>query len=417
MTTQIPLDQAGATPDTHLASADNQKKNIQDTLPDPNATQIERRSDLSLFYRFLRTFILRPLRPRLVGFKGPLPQGSPPLEKRPASHYGVHIKERTVRVAARTHTPLTQATGPEGSQFQELYLYDFEPARDHSEIDREGTKKEYRHTVYYFSGGGFCSPAGAEHWKLCARMAKNLAGDGVRIVLVSYPLAPNSPAKDSLPLLRNWLLQALEEAVENARADETITLMGDSAGGNVALSLGFWWSEQFKTATTELEEQNAKLDSDAVACLDVLRRLKSVVPISPPTDFRNTNPEIARVNKIDPVMNTEITTSAADRWTKDWQWANGTAKADPILSAALTEQEAWVALRQSKLRVDGLFGTADVLAPDCEVFMEACKKAGIPGKWLVWEGQMHCFPLIQCYGVAEGKEGHRWLCDRVKEVL
>lgn len=417
MTTQTPLEQAGATLDTHLASADHQKSNIQGTSPDPNVTQIERRSDLSLFYRFLRTFILRPLRPRLVGLKGPLPQGSPPLEKRPSSHYGVHIKERTIRITSRTHTPLTQAQGPEGSQFQELYLYDFEPARDHSQIDREGAKKEYRHTVYYFSGGGFCSPAGAEHWKLCARMAKNLAGEGVRIVLVSYPLAPNSPAKDSLPLLRNWLLQALEEAGENARADETITLMGDSAGGNIALSLGFWWSEQLKIATTELEGQGTKLDSGAVARLDALKRLKSVVPISPPTDFRNTNPEIVRVNKIDPVLTTDITNSAADRWTKDWQWAKGTAKADPILSAALTEHEAWVALRQSKLRVDGLFGTADVLAPDCEVFMQACKKAGIPGKWLVWEGQMHCFPLIQCYGVPEGKEGHRWLRDRVKEVL
>jgi len=35
----------------------------------------------------------------------------------------------------------------------------------------------------------------------------------------------------------------------------------------------------------------------------------------------------------------------------------------------------------------------------------------------MWEGQMHCFPMIVAYGVREGREGFEWVMERVKEVL
>lgn len=417
MSTAPAVGNVAARSDTSPAPKGHEKAVTHDTPADPSATEIQRRVDLSLLYRITRA-VIKPLRPRLVGLKGPLPQGSPQLTKRPTSHYGVNITERRVTVRSHPEVPLPQATGPEdkdGNLFQELFLYDFEVPRTQTHLDKNGAKKEHRHVVYYFAGGGFQSPPTGEHWKLCARMAKELADDGVSIVLVSYALAPHSPAKDSLPLLRNWLLEVLDEAQAEARADQTVTLMGDSAGGNVVLSLAFWWSERISELSRQLEMQGEKAP-EKMAHIDALKRLKSVVAMSPPTDFRNINPEIAKAAELDPIMTTEITESAADAWTKDWPHS-AEAKADPVLSPALTPEHAWKTLKESTLRVDGLIGTADCLAPDAIVFMKKCKEHGITGKWLVWEGQLHCFPLISAYGIREAKEGLHWLCQRVKEVV
>jgi acetyl esterase/lipase len=49
------------------------------------------------------------------------------------------------------------------------------------------------------------------------------------------------------------------------------------------------------------------------------------------------------------------------------------------------------------------------LAPDAVKFRKACEKAGVTGEWLVWEGQMHCFPLTFSYGMSEGKQGMDWV--------
>lgn len=384
-----------------------------------DVTQIEHRTDLSLLYRVLRACI-RPLRPRLVGLKPPGKEGSPQIPKRPSSHKGVRIVERKISVPSRPERPLPQADGHEtqtGVDTQTLWVYDFEPERSTAQTDRDGVKREWRHTIYYFAGGGFQAPGGGEHWKLCAKMAADLAEDGVRVVLVSYPLAPASPAKLALPLLQNWLLTALQEANNNARTDEHVTLMGDSAGGNIVVVLAFWWCEQLELLTKELEGRVEHTDSAKKSELEALRRLTSVVTISPPTDFRNSNPAILEADKLDPILTEGITQGAADAWCKTWEWSEGLAEADPALSPALASKESWQKLRDSRLVVHGLYGTADRLAPDCKVFMDLCKREEIPGKWLVWERQMHCFPLTQCYGMPEGKEGLKWLESRVREGL
>lgn len=68
-------------------------------------------------------------------------------------------------------------------------------------------------------------------------------------------------------------------------------------------------------------------------------------------------------------------------------------------------------LRASGIRIDGVIGTADVLAHDSMVFLERCREEDVPGRWLVWEGQMHCFPLAACYGLREGKEARDWIVN------
>lgn len=373
-------------------------------------TSIETRTDLSTLYRVLRLCI-RPLRPRLVALKPLNITGSPQIVKRPTSHYGVTISERIVQIPATQTTQLTQADA--ATNTQKLWLYDFNPQSISEDDKSPKSDPWWTHTIYYFAGGGFQAPASAEHWKLTARLAKDLSPRGVRVVMVSYPLAPNSPAKDSLPLLRAWLAQTL---YQTAQTSQTMSLMGDSAGGNVVLSLAHWWA-------THLVELSTMAETDP-SQIQAWKHLIQVMALSPPCDFRDTNPRIEEADTQDPVLAQSVTSGAGDLWCEGWEksplyneYAHFPPKWDPQLSMALHGEESWKAVRESGLVIDGVVGTADRLAPDAMVYMKRCLEHGVRGSWLVWEGQMHCFPLTVCYGLQEGRDGFEWMKKRVEGVL
>ena len=315
---------------------------------DESSIKLTVRSDLSLLYRCLRV-VIRPFRPRLVKPGKPLPAGSPKL-KRPNSK--CRIEERIS---------------------QGLYLYDFHPPGHGPD---PSAKLSAQHQIFYFAGGGFQSPPSSEHWKLCANLSIRLCVSH-KITLVSYPLAPNSPAAESLPMLRKWLDAEMAAATSSGRR---ITLMGDSAGWNVVLSLTFWWASK-------------RLGKSP---------LVNTFAISPATDLRNENPEIAEADKYDPVLSVGLTTDVAKKWAGDLP------RDSPELSPNLSDFDL---LQESKVKVHGVIGTHDVLAPDAILFRELCEKHKISGEWLQWEGQMHCFPLASVYGLSEGKVGRDWILD------
>ncbi|KAI1379265.1 Alpha/Beta hydrolase protein [Hypoxylon crocopeplum] len=354
-----------------------------------SAITVTRRSDLSFFYKILRT-VIRPLRPRLIAPNRQHPAGPPRLQKRPTHLGNVTITERAVLIPPEDylHEP--------GSSFapktDNLWVYDFDPLDESCPSRHSSPYVRTTHTVYYFPGGGFQAPASFEHWKFCAHLASALYPSGCRIVLVSYSLAPNSPARTTLPLLQRWLTQALQVA---AAEDTIVSLAGDSSGANVALSLGLWYADQLATADRRAPDFCA------------LARLRSVLAISPPTDLRNANPGISAADKNDPVLGRRL----ADRAAR--AWAAGADVRHPYLSPRLT---GLANLRAAGVQVNGVFGTADVLAPDALAFLEKCMWAGVSGKWLVWDGQMHCFPLASCYGLREGREGREWVVDVLRGV-
>jgi acetyl esterase/lipase len=322
------------------------------TMEQPSSIEVTTRSDLSLLYRVLRT-VIRPLRPRLVKPGKPLPAGSPKL-KRPSSK--CKIEER------KSH---------------DIYLYDFHPPGHDANLNASRTSL---HQIFYFAGGGFQSPPSSEHWKMCAELSIRLEATH-HVTIVSYPLAPNSSAKESLAMLRPWLEGEMRRAGE---IGQRVTLMGDSAGGNIVLSLAIWWAGQ----------------------KDRLGDLVNVMAISPATDLRNVNEGIKDADTHDPVLTIGLTTSVG----KTWAGSLGTS--DPTVSPNLADLSV---LAQSNVRIHGVVGTHDVLGPDAIVFRDLCAKYIVSGKWLQWEGQMHCFPLASVYGLREGKDAMNWIIDVLKQ--
>lgn len=140
--------------------------------------------------------------------------------------------------------------------------------------------------------------------------------------------------------------------------------MGDSSGANLAL---------------------------AVPLLVLSKQPEAAAPsgiflISPCVDTRNNNPDMADVGRHDPILSVKYTGWVAETWTK------GMDRSDPSVSPILADLSI---LRRRNIRLNGVVGKYDVLAPDTLLLLDKAKSLGVSGRWLVWDQQMHCFPLAR----------------------
>lgn len=331
-------------------------------------------TELSLFYRVLRKLI-RPLRPRLVRPGKPVAGGGSRLGTYPRMKNDFIIRER-----------LHEASG--------LWLYDFEP------LAPPNIKVKPPSTIYYFAGGGFQGPPARAHWRFLGRLAGRLMLDH-HVVLVGCPLAPHSPAADALPALRRLVAAELAAAAHRHAA---VTLMGDSSGGNLALSLAWWWAAEV-----------AAPSGDRALC----RVLERVVLVSPAVDLRPhtaAGPDaVAAADRLDPLLGAAHARAVADAWVAAPPVADpvhprgASSLDDPYISPVNHSPEAFRLLADLGIEVHGVYGTCDVLAPDIDIFRNKCEENGVKGTWLVWVGQMHCFVLAGTYGLREGKKAFEWL--------
>jgi acetyl esterase/lipase len=325
---------------------------VDEMADDKSMVSLMKSSSINVDHRTTRSYanaalqlILRRISPLLMNKKPPSHEGSPQLKPHK------HADERTPVIEERVG---------------DIWTYRF--INDCAGMDRPKNS----HTLCYFAGGGFTSPAAKEHWLLCSELAVKLPA--YRVVLVSYPLAPKEPAQKALPALRQFyrILEA-----QCLKEDMWLTLMGDSAGANVALSLGL------SAASASL--QSGREDT----C-----RLRNVFVISPPTDFRNTNPAIDEVAGYDPLLSRKIIDNAADAWRG--QWPATESQVSPILADLSLFKAAGI-------KVDGVVAGYDVLGPDAIAFRQRLAEVGVRGDWLEWDKQVHCFPLMWSYHISEGK--------------
>jgi acetyl esterase/lipase len=263
------------------------------------------------------------------------------------------------------------------SRIEETWIYTFS-----NKDAGEGENPRVVHKLYYFAGGGFRQVAGRLQWLVCVELSSKLPE--YEINLVSYPLAPNNPASTSIPhLQRLYRTLAVQSKAQNFR----ITLMGDSAGGNLSLVLGIYAASEFL---------NGKTGERAICPVE------SILVISPPLDLRHENPEIDVITHKDPLFSRKMVKEMAASWEGEWLLS------DPQLSPILADLSV---LQQANIKVDGVVGGYDVFAPDTKLFRERLAEFGVDGEWLVWNKQMHCFPLMFSLHMYEGVLSKDWLLD------
>lgn len=412
----------------------------------PSRTIVETRTDLSLFYKVLRA-IIKPMRPHLASPpKKPLPRGSVKLSRvakiQQARRCEVIERQDEFGLGLWVYDFIPKSRAQKQKQKQKAH-----PQASDSTVASTATDASPRHRVLFFNGGGFQAPPSPMHWKLVANLATHFPNE-YQFTLVSYPLAPESPAGESLPLLREYLRRLIAASTE---VGGSISLMGDSAGGNIAISLGMWWA-------TQLEEAVRRRGNDDGGRENVERGvvgeritpiqpgiLKSVVAISPVVDMQNTNPDIDAKNKLDPILTKDLTERVAAAWSgtskrttpvaltakvpesspgsqdievqhKPKATTTNTrplARDDPTISPLCHDDGVFASLARHGIHMHGIIGTSDCLAPDALLFKGKCVEAQVPGRWLVWEGQMHCFALagVYRYGLKEGVQAIKFVED------
>jgi len=266
---------------------------------------------------------------------------------------------------------------------EDIWVYDF-ALKDKTKCYKYEERKERarRQRIYYFAGGGWQMPPDSSHWKFLAALLGELP-HGATISLVSYPLAPRSPAPITFPQLMRLYDTELARA---AAEDEIVTLMGDSSGGEIVLCLPL--EALTRDPSTTLKPH-------------------SILAICPSVDLSRANPVLKEVQKSDPILKVNFVTNTAKGWAGDWDLED--PRISPLFSEHLDE------LANAGVRVDGCTAGSDILGPDGVLFRTKLARLGVKGEWLQWEKMMHVWPLVKTYGISpEADEAFIWIADLLR---
>jgi acetyl esterase/lipase len=201
--------------------------------------------------------------------------------------------------------------------------------------------------VLYLHGGGYVSGLDRFHWRYAARLAAHL---GLRVVLPDYPLTPTHTWRDSLPPLVH-LFERL--AIESPQG---VVLMGDSAGGGLAVALAQQVAGRSGPQPTHL------------------------VTFAPWVDLTGETPGTRDAAASDPWL-----TFSKLKLYGTW-WGDGDPHA-PEGSPLFGEMAGLPPVLV-------LTGTRDLLAPQSQALVTRARNAGVRVSFVEEPGLLHVYPLL-----------------------
>lgn len=186
--------------------------------------------------------------------------------------------------------------------------------------------------ILYFHGGSYVAEASEKHWEFIQQIVNDT---GATVILPDYPLTPKYTYKDVFKMVVPLYKEIIEKVNTN-----NLVVMGDSAGGGLALAL-----------EEKIGEENLTMPSKTIL-------------ISPWLDVRLTNPKIDEVQKNDKQLNKETLKLAGIAYAGE----------DGINSYLVNPIEGDL----SKLKnITILTGTYDILNPDVQVLKEKAESVGV----------------------------------------
>jgi monoterpene epsilon-lactone hydrolase len=200
----------------------------------------------------------------------------------------------------------------------------------------------------YLHGGAYISEISPQHWALISQ----LADAGVRVEVPSYGLAPQYTYRDAYPFLTAVYRQLLAEVDASA-----VTLVGDSAGGGLALGFA-----------------QTLLGTD-------LPQPRRLVLISPWLDLTLSHPDLPAVELRDPWLSSVGLAEAAR------SWAGGDDPTDPRLSPGNGPLAGLAP-------VDVYVGTREICLPDVLQLQDRGATEDVKLQVTVCEGAVHVYPLV-----------------------
>ncbi len=210
--------------------------------------------------------------------------------------------------------------------------------------------------LYYLHGGGFACGLSLIHWEIISYFADKL---GYKVIIPDYPLIPKADYIE----IYDFILNLYKEIV---KCEGRVFVVGDSAGASLVLGLSQLIDKEY------------------------LPRAEHLVLISPWMDVAMTNPEIEKLQPIDPSLDTEGLKYAGEVYSMgDLQ--------NPLVSPILGDYT-------NASPITLLVGTLDLLYPDCHKFSEICKEKGVNLSFYEYENMVHLFPLFNIPQAKDARE-------------
>ncbi len=198
--------------------------------------------------------------------------------------------------------------------------------------------------LIFLHGGAFTSGPIICHWGMLSRVCEKT---GIAAIMVDYGLVPAhrypGPLNDVLQVFRQLRLE---------NPQDRIFLMGDSAGGGLALS-----------AALALKNNQAPLP-------------QKLGLLSPWLDLTMSHPDIERLKKFDQLLTKEDLIAAGRDYAGDHN--PGHHLLSPINGDFAGLPPALV-----------LVGTHELFLCDCRRFKEKAEAAGVPISYKEWKGMFH----------------------------
>lgn len=229
--------------------------------------------------------------------------------------------------------------------------------------NRKGSKH-----VLYLHGGSYVINATRQHWGFLTRLVEQ---SGCTVIAPDYPLAPAHSYAAAYVFLRRLYGTLIEKTDVS-----DIVLMGDSAGGGLALGFAMMLrDERFPPPA-------------------------ATVMLSPWLDVTLSNRYIGEVDPRDPFLNSSALRDAGRAWS------HGANPRKPLISPIYGDL--------SELPPMHLFiGTKDIMIADCRRFRGLCMAAKAELNYYEFENMIHVWMLLP---FKEARKAQRQIADIVVGV-
>lgn len=204
--------------------------------------------------------------------------------------------------------------------------------------------------ILYLHGGAHMNQPLSFHWKFMDQIAQEL---NAKIIAPIYPKLPHYNYQHTYPKLIN-LYKTIIASVEEP---QQITIMGDSAGGNLSLGLAQY-----------LKRQN-------------IPQPKEIILLSGNVDMVFDHPDIPKYERVDPML------ALAGFDVVRHMWAADKTLDDPIISPIYGDFHGIA-------RITQFIGTHEALYPDAIRFAEKLNDQGVEQQTFVYPKMNHVFVLF-----------------------
>lgn len=287
----------------------------------------------------------------------------------------------------KSFAAVTEMVSNYGTEVKKGYERVVEATKDGVRYERvkpiEGTSDKL---VLYFHGGGYSAGLSQDYYYHASDMAK-AAGEGVQCILIDYDLSPAF----KYPTQHNQAYSLWSDLVEKQGfRPENIILGGDSAGGNLALSL-----------CLRLRDEGKGLP-------------RALYLISPWTDMLASGGSYEKNYDADPMFgmkNVVLSEELRERLLQSdmYAWCGDADRKDPYVSPVFGDYKGFPPAIMT-------VGADEILLDDTLTVAEKMRKEGIEVRVISHEKMFHIYPLYYKM-FPESKKAYKMILAYITEKM